>query len=110
MNREDQVKFDHIGMISTKKQKNERFVPATKVWVTEPAGHPYSIEWLRFEEDSPVTGPVRNQPHIAFKVDNIEFAAKGMKALLEPFDGGFARVGFYQNGDGAVIEFMQYYE
>ncbi len=39
-------------------------------------------------------------PHVAFRVDNIAEAAKGLKVLLEPFDAGIARVGFYQAGDG----------
>jgi hypothetical protein len=47
-------------------------------------------------------------PHVAYRVDNIQAAAKGMKVLLEPFDGGIARVGFYQTDDGAIVEFMEY--
>jgi len=43
------------------------------------------IEWLRFEPDSPVTGPVRTQPHVAYKVPSIEKAAAGLPTLIEPF-------------------------
>ena len=102
--------FDHVGFITTEKKPNETFVPATKVWVTGIASHPYRVEWLRFEPDSPVKGPVRDQPHVAFRVDRIAEAAKGLKVLLEPFDAGIARVGFYQTDDGAVVEFMEYYD
>jgi len=101
--------FDHVGFITSEKKPNETFVPATKVWVTDIASHPYRVEWLRFEPDSPVTGPVREQPHAAFRVDSIAEAAKGLKVLIEPFDAGIARVGFYQADDGAVVEFMEYY-
>ena len=34
-------------------------------------------------------------------------ASKGVKELLAPFDAGIAVVGFYQTGDGAVVEFME---
>ena len=100
--------FDHIGLITTEKKPNETFVAATKVWVTDIASHPYRVEWLRFEPDSPVQGPVRDQPHVAFRVDRIAEAAQGLKVLIEPFDAGIARVGFYQASDGAVVEFMEY--
>lgn len=102
--------FDHVGLITTEKKPNETFVAATKVWVTDIASHPYRVEWLRFEPDSPVQGPVRDQPHVAFRVASIAEAARGLKVLIEPFDAGIARVGFYQADDGAVVEFMEYYE
>ena len=102
--------FDHIGLPTTEKQPDEMYVEATKVWVTDIAAHPYRVEWLRFEPDSPVTGPVRETPHAAFRVDSIAEAANGLKVLLEPFDAGIAKVGFYQTADGAVVEFMEYYE
>ena len=105
-----QKQFDHVGFITTEKKPNETYVAATKVWVTDIPSHPYRVEWLRFEPDSPVTGPVREKPHVAFRVDSIDEAAKGLKVLLEPFDAGIARVGFYETDDGAVVEFMEYYE
>lgn len=104
------MQFDHVGFIADEKKPGERFVPATKVWVTDIESHPYRVEWLRFEPDSPVTGPVREMPHVAFRVGNIAEAAKGLKVLLEPFDAGIAKVGFYQTLDGAVVEFMEYYK
>lgn len=104
------LQFDHIGLITTEKKPNETYVAATKVWVTDIASHPYGVEWLRFEPDSPVTGPVREQPHVAFRVECIAEASKGLKVLIEPFDAGIAKVGFYETEDGAVVEFMEYYE
>lgn len=102
------MEFEHIGLITKQRHEGEVFVEATKVWVTDYKKHPYSIEWLRYEADSPVIGPVRTQPHIAFRVDDIYKASHSLKVFLEPFDVGFAVVGFYQTEDGAVIEFMQY--
>ena len=89
------MEFDHIGVITDQKQEGEVFVEATRVWVTDYKKHPYRIEWLRYEPDSPVTGPVRTQPHISFRVSDIGLASRGLKVLLDPFDVGFAVVGFY---------------
>ncbi len=102
------MQFDHLGMITTEKKDEEIYVAATKVWVTDFRKHPFHIEWLRFEADSPVTGPVRERPHVAYRVDDIRQAAQGLKVLLEPFDAGIALVGFYETADGGVVEFMEY--
>lgn len=102
------MQFDHIGMITTAKKPGEQFVPATRVWRTDFQQHPFRVEWLRFEPDSPVTGPVREMPHVAYRVDDIRAAAEGMEVLLEPFDVGPRIVGFYQTHDGAVVEFVKY--
>ena len=55
----------HVGILTTEKKPGEVFIEPTRVWVTDSSKHPYHVEWLRFESDSPVTGPVRQGPHIA---------------------------------------------
>lgn len=102
------MQFEHIGLITTEPKPGETFVPATRVWRTNFLAHPYRVEWLRFEPDSPVTGPVRTQPHVGYRVADIAAAACGLKVLLEPFDVGPRIVGFYQTADGAVVELLQY--
>ena len=108
MKTEAKLEFDHMGLITDEKKADEMWVETTRVWATDQSKHPFHIEWLRFEPDSPVKGPVREKPHIAFRTPNLKEASKGMQVLLEPFDVGFAVVGFYESGDGAVIEFMEY--
>ena len=103
--------FDHVGFVTTEEKPGAVFVPATKVWVTNHEDHPYHVEWLRFEADSPVTGPLRDGPHIGYRVDSVEAiteAAEGLEVVLEPFDAGFAVAGFYKTPDGAMVEFVTY--
>ena len=103
------MEFSHVGMITDREIAGAEFVEATRVWVTDFLTHPYRIEWLRFEPDSPVTGSVREQPHVGYRVDSIEDASRGLTVLLEPFHSRSGRrVGFYQTDDGAVIELMEY--
>lgn len=99
--------FDHIGVPTTDRQPQEMYVPATKVWVTDPAAHPYHIEYLRYEPDSPVTGPVREQVHIAFRVDDLEAAIQGEQVVLGPFQATEALRVVFIRKDGAVFEFME---
>lgn len=80
--------------------------------MTNPRASAFNVEWLRFESDSPVTGPLRDQPHVAYRVDDLGRALEGHTVLAEPFDptgrgDDFLRVAFVEV-DGAVVEFMQY--
>jgi hypothetical protein len=105
----DQSRFDHIGIVTDARHPGESWVEATRVWVTSPRDHPCNVEFLRFEPDSPVRGPLRTQPHVAYRVDDVRAAIAGHAVLLEPFDvgDGFMTVAFVEV-DGAVVEFMQY--
>lgn len=103
------MEFDHIGIPTDEKKNSESWVEDTRVWVTNPKEHPFMVEWLRFEQDSPVTGPLREKTHVAFRVKNLEEASKGLKVLLEPFEvAGAIRVAFYELEDGSVVELMEY--
>ena len=102
--------FDHVGLITDEKKPGESWVEATRVWVTNPRAHSCNVEWLRFEPDSPVTGPLRTDPHVAYRVADVHRAIEGHEVLAEPFDPsgtGFVTVAFALV-DGAVVEFMQY--
>ncbi|MCL4850184.1 MAG: hypothetical protein KJZ78_02240 [Bryobacteraceae bacterium] len=99
--------FDHVGIPTVEKQPEEMYVEASKVWVTDPLRHPNRIEYLRYEPDSPVSGPVRDLPHMAFRVENLEREMEGAEVLLGPFNpAGALRVVFVLK-DGAVFEFME---
>ncbi|MGI8783916.1 MAG: hypothetical protein ACR2L2_09760 [Acidobacteriota bacterium] len=101
-------KFHHTGVITDIPQSGEVYVEATKVWITNPDDHPYRIEFLRFESDSPVTGPVRDRCHTAYVVDCLTAAFEGENVLLGPFDAFEGlRVVFIEK-DEAVIEFMEF--
>jgi hypothetical protein len=101
--------FDHIGIVVDFHHEGETFVDITRVWVTNPRLSPYNVEYLCFEPDTDVEGPLRWDPHVAYRVADVDDALKGHEVLAGPFEvgGGFCRVGFVLH-DGAVIEFMQY--
>jgi hypothetical protein len=101
-------RFHHVGIITDDPQPDEIYVAATKVHLTNPLQHPYRVEYLRFEPDSPVTGPVRDQPHMAFAVADLEAEMADARVLLGPFQAmEGVRVVFVLK-DGAVFEFMEF--
>ena len=100
--------FHHVGLPTHEPQRNETYVSDTKVWVTDPADHPYRVEFLRFEDDSPVTGPLREQPHVAYRVDDMSTALEGKKIIQEAFSPMPGLSVAFILEDGAVIEFMKF--
>lgn len=108
----NRARFDHVGLVTEDRRDGETFVGATRVWVTSPRASAINVEWLRFEPDTPVTGPLRTEPHVAYRVDDLERELEGRTVLAEPFDptgrgDDFLRVAFVEI-DGAVVELMQY--
>jgi hypothetical protein len=105
----DRSMFDHIGVITTEKRPRESWVEATRVWVTSPRDHPYNVEFVRFAPDSPVTGPTRTEPHVAYRVPDLDEAIEGKEVVLGPFEAGngFVKAAFV-HVDGVLVEFMQY--
>jgi hypothetical protein len=106
----DRKDFDHIGVTVLEKPAAAIFVPATRVWVTNPRAHAGNVEWLYYEPDSPVTGPIRDLPHVAYRTqDLLGTLPKLDEVLLEPFDVGngfvLAAFGLLR---GIPVELMQY--
>jgi hypothetical protein len=99
--------FHHFGVPTTKQSENEDYLEGAKVYTTNPEEHPYRVEFLRFEEGSPMHEAVQNNSHAAFLVDNIDQALEGQNVIVEPFDASDTlRVAFIMDGD-AVIELME---
>jgi hypothetical protein len=106
------MQFDHLGVPTTKKHAGEIWIEASRVWVTDAHRHPFNVEWLRYEPDTSVSGPLHDQPHLGFRVERkeqVQELSKGMKVLIAPFDTGFCLAGFYETDDGALIELIWYY-
>jgi hypothetical protein len=100
--------FHHIGLPTAESHAGEYFVSETRVWVTDPRKHPYRVEYLRFEPDSPVQGPVRDLPHVAYRVDDIQAELKNEQVLIEPFQPSPNCTVAFILKDGAVIEFLNF--
>ena len=101
-------KFHHFGLPTDQKQPDETYVDATKVWVTDPMKHPQKIEFLRFEPDTPLSGPVRDMPHLAFACDCMDDEIAGCEVLLGPFEAMPGLRVVFVDKDGAVMEFMEF--
>ncbi len=103
-------KYHHMGIPTTQQRPNERYIPHLKFYVSGFDKSPYGVEWMRFEEDSPVHELVQRVPHLAFEVNNLdeELAKRDFKILTEPNPPSEGiRVAMIEH-NGAPIELMEF--
>ncbi|MAZ44516.1 MAG: hypothetical protein CMF48_05020 [Legionellales bacterium] len=94
--------FHHFGIPTKEKKPNERYSPTFKMYTT-PGNNPFRVQYHRFEEGCPLHPLLQTQPHVAFKVPNLDDAIEGEKILLEPYEpfAGF-KVAVIQVEDSAI--------
>jgi hypothetical protein len=101
-------RYHHMGIPTTTPHPGERYLEQFKLFVAGFDTSPYGIEWMRFENDSPVSGLIRTVPHIAFEVDDLDAEIVGKDILTEPnspSDG--VRVAMIIH-NGAPVELIQF--
>ena len=79
-------KYHHIGIPTSEKKANEKYIPHFKFYVSGFDKSPYGIEWMRFEKDSPIHELIQRIPHIAFEVENLdlELSKRNFNILTKP--------------------------
>lgn len=100
--------YHHLGIPTEERRENEVFLPEFGMFVTRHTDSPFRIEWMRFEEDSPVPELVRRVPHIAFQVDDLQVALEGRDVLIEPNSPSPGVKVAFIVWDGAPVEFLEF--
>lgn len=103
-------KYHHLGIPTNIKMPNERYLPHLKFYVSGFSTCPFGIEWMRFEEDCPISDLIKSVPHIAFEVDDIDKELKkhNFEIISEPSipsDG--VRAAMIKH-NGAPIELIEF--
>jgi len=101
-------KFHHIGIPTNKPIPGEKYIDSLKMYVTGFETSPYGTEWMRFEDDSPISELIKTVPHIAFEVDNMQEALKGKDVITEAhtISAGIRVAMIIDNG--APIELLEF--
>lgn len=101
------LRYHHLGIPTKEKHEGEVYLEEFKVYVAGYDTSPYKIEWMRYEDDSPVNKLVQSVPHIAFEVDDLEEAIRGKEIIIHPNSPSEGvRVAFIVD-NGAPVEFLQ---
>ena len=99
--------YHHYGVPTAHRPEGAAYIEAGGVWGTNPDDHPYRIEFLCFDADSPMHELVRTKPHVAFLVDDLDAAVAGQNVIVEPFQAtDELRVAFITDGD-ALLELVE---
>ena len=86
----------------------ERYLQKFDTYVSGYESSEFGIEWMRFGPQAPVPNLVRNLPHIAFEVDDLEGELAGREVLIAPNSPSEGvRVAFMVE-NGAPVEFLQF--
>ncbi len=102
------AEYMHIGIPVTNKKEGMTYNEGMKLWMSNPDDYVYKIEYLKFEEGTPFPEIMHKNPHIAFKVDNLEeHIEKADKVIFGPADAGpTARLAFVIIDD-TIIELYE---
>jgi len=101
------MRFHHVGIPTTEPKEGEIYSADSKLFITDIDSHPYRVEWLRFEPDSPMPKLIQTIAHVAFAVDDLREAIEGKEILVQPktLPSG-VRIAFIAER-GAPIEFVE---
>ena len=98
----------HIGIPTDKKPEKAAYLEGAKLFVTDPADTKNNIEFLYFEEGTPMPELLKKATHIAYIVDDIEAELKGAEILVPPFEPfPNLKAAFIIEDGGVPIELMQ---
>lgn len=103
-------RYHHIGIPTENRMENERYLPEYRFYVSGFDTSPYGIEWMRFENGSPVNELIQKVPHIAFEVDDLDLElSRGCFEIITPPNspGEGTRVAMIIH-NGAPVELIEF--
>ena len=101
-------RYHHLGIPTTVPRANETYLAQYGLYVSGFPTSPYGIEWMRFEDSSPLHPLIKSLPHVAFEVDDLDAALIGQEVISppgSPSDGVRAAMIVV---DGAPVELISF--
>src|SRR5512133_1103518 len=103
-------KYHHLGIPTQTVMPGEIYLPQFRFFVSGFSTSPFGIEWMRFEQDSPVDILIQKVPHLAFEVEDLdwELENRDLKILTKPnYPAKGIRVAMIEH-NGAPIELIEF--
>ncbi len=102
------AEYMHIGIPITNKKEGMVYNEAMKFWSSNPDDYDYKIEYLKFEEGTPFPEIMHKNPHVAYKVDDMEhYINDADRTIFGPAEiGPGVRIAFVIKDD-AIIELYE---
>ncbi|MEW6991619.1 hypothetical protein AADZ91_13135 [Colwelliaceae bacterium 6441] len=87
-------------------RSNESHLAELKMYVDNPENE-FKIGWVKYQADAPYHNTVKQFPHLAFEVDNIEEKVAGQTIIIEPNSPTAGLIVGFIEICGAPVEFIQ---
>ncbi len=103
-------RYHHMGIPTDRRIAGERYLSGLKCYVSGFPTSPFGIEWMRFDQGSPVHELIQRLPHIAFEVDDLDLElSRHDFEILSPPDSpsGGVRVAMILH-NGAPVELIEF--
>jgi len=103
-------KYHHLGIPTNNIMPGEIYLPKFRLFVSGFSESPFGIEWMRYEDGSPVNMLIQTVPHIAFEVTDLdhELSIHNLKVITEPNSPSEGtRVAMIEH-NGAPIELIEF--
>ena len=104
------MRYHHLGIPTTERRAGETYLAEFGVYVSGYETSPYRIEWMRFDDGSPLPELVKTVPHVAFEVDDVEAAIVGKEVLIAPNSPSEGVTVAFVVDNGAPVEFISFSE
>jgi len=101
-------RYHHLGIPTRETFEGEMHLEALRVFVSDHESNPFGIQWMRFEEGCEVPDLVRNLPHVAFEVDDLNEALEGKKVIIQPNSPSQGVLVAFIEEAGAPVELLQF--
>ena len=103
-------KYHHLGIPTEKIMPDEKYLPQFRFYVSGFSRSPFGIEWMRFENDSPVDKLIQTVPHIAFEVKDLyyELTNRNFKIISEPNSPADGILVAMIEHNGAPVELIEF--
>jgi hypothetical protein len=99
--------FHHLGIPTQSERPGERYSDVYAMYTSDDPCRVARVQWHRFKSESPLHPLLKNAPHPAFKVSDLERAIAGKTVILGPYEpvAGY-RVAAIEDG-GLAIELIE---
>ena len=83
------AEYMHIGIPVLNKKEGMTYNEDMKFWVSNVDDYDFKIEYLKFEEGTPFPEILSKQPHVAYRVDDLDhYASQAQRIIFGPADCG----------------------
>ncbi|GET20094.1 hypothetical protein [Prolixibacter denitrificans] len=103
-----EFRYHHLGIPTKEKKENEVYHEGLKFFHSGYESSEFGIEWMRFEDDSPMPELVKTVPHVAFVVHDMDEALKGRNIIVEPNSPSEGILVAMIEENGAPVEFLRF--